>query len=100
MQGKRGDAVTKTDAATRGGTGAYSLRSGLFPSPRPHVSAALCLSIQSQVWGSRVGKIHRASCLSHFKSRFFNLRDTLCKSQAGSIKVWQDMSMIKGRRCS
>ena len=27
--------MTKTDTATRGGTGAYSLHSGLFPSPRP-----------------------------------------------------------------
>src|SRR5437763_13406802 len=50
--------------------------------------------------GDRVGKMHRASCFSHFKSRLFNLRDALCENRAGSLKVWREMGTIKDRGCS
>jgi len=47
--------------------------------------------------GEQSGEMHKASCLSHFKSRFFNLREALCASRTGSIEVWQEMGMSKDR---
>jgi hypothetical protein len=41
------------------------------------------------------GEMPKASCLSHFKSRFFNLREALGASRTGSLKGWQDMDMSK-----
>src|SRR5262249_11194225 len=48
--------------------------------------------------GCRVGgKVPKASCLSHFKSRFFNLREALGASRIGSIQVGQEIGMSKDR---
>ena len=41
--------------------------------------------------------MHRATCLSHFKSRFVNLREALGESRAGSHQGVQAMGMIEGR---
>ena len=46
-----------------------------------------------------MGKRHRAFYLSHFKSRFFILRDDLCERRASSIKAGQEtrLSQSLGR---
>jgi hypothetical protein len=60
-------------------------------------------------WGEKRGRghsllgrllLHIAYSSSHFKSDFFILRDALCESQVGSIKVWQALGIIEGRACS